>query len=104
SLIFLEDDVIQTTGSTIDNYRKGMECMVAYAIAAQSVTKNAWICYENETNSPIGFRLANPVWRDPTKTPFSFPQSTLSHQEITLFTPLDETFNKIWDIYQEEDV
>ncbi|GMS91132.1 hypothetical protein PENTCL1PPCAC_13307, partial [Pristionchus entomophagus] len=102
---FLESESLaQATGSTIDNCRKGMESVVAYSIAAQSVSRNGWICYEKETNAPIGFRFSTPVYRDPAKTPFSFPESTLSDQEITLFTPLDEIFNKIWDIYPDEDV
>ncbi|GMS80377.1 hypothetical protein PENTCL1PPCAC_2552, partial [Pristionchus entomophagus] len=101
---FETESLTQATGSTIDNFRKGMECMLAYSIAAQSVSQNGWICYDKETNEPIGFRLSNPVYRDPKKAPFSFPESTLSEQEITLFTPLDEIFNKIWNIYPDEDI
>ncbi|GMT34945.1 hypothetical protein PFISCL1PPCAC_26242, partial [Pristionchus fissidentatus] len=101
---FEDENLTKATGSTIDNCQKGMEFVLSYAIAAQSVYPRAWICYENSTNRPVGFRLAHPVYKDPKKAPFSVPEPTLNNQELTLFTKLDKTFNKFWEVYPEEEI
>ncbi|GMS90588.1 hypothetical protein PENTCL1PPCAC_12763 [Pristionchus entomophagus] len=102
---FFETEALtQATGSTIDDCRTAMECLVHYSVEAQSVVRGSWVAYENKTGKPIGFRLGHPIYRDPSTAPFSFPESPLIDQEITLFTPLNETFNKSWDIYPDENV
>ncbi|GMS88397.1 hypothetical protein PENTCL1PPCAC_10572, partial [Pristionchus entomophagus] len=102
---FFETEALtQATGSTIEDCRTAMECLVHYTIEAQSVARGSWICYENKTDKPIGFKLGHPIYRNREEAPFPFPESTLTGQKITLFTPLNETFNKIWDIYPDENV
>lgn len=100
---FFEDESIsQATGSTIDNCSKAMEYLFAYSIAAQPVMNTSEICYENATNKPVGFRLGNPAYRDPSKAPFSCPEPTLGPQEVSLFTPLDESYDHFWRHYPNE--
>ncbi|GMR57985.1 hypothetical protein PMAYCL1PPCAC_28180, partial [Pristionchus mayeri] len=102
---FFEDQTLTSaTGSSIENCSKGMEYVFAYSIAAQSVVNKNEICYENATNKPIGFRLVNPAYRNPKMAPFSVPTPTLAKGEISLFSPLDETWAKIWDRFPTEDV
>ncbi|KAF8372544.1 hypothetical protein PRIPAC_78973 [Pristionchus pacificus] len=104
---FETESLTRATGSTIDNCRSAMEWLISYSIAAnQAVTNQSWISYFKETNSPVAFRIVNPVYRDPSTAPFTVPEppSVLSHQEKILFEPLDEIFNKVWEIYPEDNM
>ncbi|GMR56708.1 hypothetical protein PMAYCL1PPCAC_26903 [Pristionchus mayeri] len=101
---FEAESLRNATGSTIDNCRNGMEELLHCIFASQSICPNSAICYDKQSNKPIAFRLYNIGFRHPLKAPFSFPEHELSEQELSLFNPLDETFDKIWHIFPHEEV
>ncbi|GMR60919.1 hypothetical protein PMAYCL1PPCAC_31114, partial [Pristionchus mayeri] len=103
---FLADEPLaKATGCTLENTRAGMEYIFAYSIAANSVTgHSSMMCYENKTNTPVGILLIYPSYRETKFAPFSVPEPTLSKQEKTIFSVLDETWSKMWDIYPNENV
>ncbi|GMS78477.1 hypothetical protein PENTCL1PPCAC_652, partial [Pristionchus entomophagus] len=103
---FFEDESLTSaTQSTIDDCARMMEFVHSYAIAAQKVTDRSMICFHRESNCPVGFRLSHPVYRHESTAPFPIPALPLMNkQELSLFSPLDDTFNQVWRIFPDEEV